>query len=376
MIYIITFLLSLLFIYLSIKTYHKNKIVSKIFEIFGILLPCLLAALRDYSIGTDVEVYVEPLFKVSLQFDSFFSFYAYAVNAVKDFLYLLTTFACSHISNNIGFLFFVLELLVILPIYIALKKRFNKSNCVLLGMLLFYLFFYNQSFNMARQSISISFIILGLSFLDENKSKSFLFCFLIACLFHNTAIVFFAIFLLYKIISSKKINKKIKFLIEITIVIIAISGIFFLPQYIKFAENIGLVNLIKYDTYINKYLRENIDISFIHSTIYLFVCLVLLKYNKRIKENEKNASYYLFTSILSFIFLQFGSIISYAERIGYYVFYPILITIVPYIIFNKNSKLLKDDFYVLCITILIFFTYWIVWICLLNYNGTFPYVFR
>lgn len=375
MIYILTFIVSLICIKISMMTSEKNKIFSKIFEIIGILIPCLLAALRDYTIGTDVEIYVHPLFIAAGRSTSFTNYYI-SMTGVTDFLYLLVTYICSRISQDIGVLFFILELLVILPIYIALKKRFKNSNCVILGLLLLFLFFYNQSYNMVRQSIAISFITLGLLHLDHNENKRFFLCLIIAQLFHNTALIFILVFILYKFISSKKINPKIKLLIEIIIIIAGVTSIFILPKIIDIVGKIGFINIIKSEVYLTKYIRTNVDVSFIHTAIYLFVIIIVFMYKKRIKNYELNATYYLFASAISIVVLQLGAVVSYAERIGYYVFYPILITIVPYIIYKEKERITKKDFYILVFVVSVFALYWFVWIYLLNYNATVPYIFR
>ena len=378
MIYIVAFLSSLLFLKLSFLTDKKNKELSKLLQIMGILIPCLLASLRDYTIGTDVNVYVQPLFEASKGHSSFITFYQ-AITNVKDILYLLVTYVCSHISNDIGLLFFVNELLVITPIYIALKKRFkSNSSCVLIGMSLFYLFFYNQSYNLARQSIAISFIILGLAYLDENKIKKFLVSFLVACLFHNTAKIFVFIFILYKILSSNKINKRLKLVLELVILSGCCALIFFLPQAINVLQKLNILSKNEVNVYISNFQKDSIDINYIHSIIYLFVLFIVLIYKKRIKSNETKYDYYIFSSFLSFIILQVGNTIDFAERIGYYVFYPILITIVPYVIWREDSKrkITKNDFIITSIVIITFIVYWYVEFCVLKHSATYPYILR
>ena len=70
LIYIVTFILSLLMFKLS----NINSKYSKIFSFFGILFPCLVAAFRSLSIGTDVQVYINPLFQTALRSNNYFSY--------------------------------------------------------------------------------------------------------------------------------------------------------------------------------------------------------------------------------------------------------------------------------------------------------------
>lgn len=372
MIYIVTFLLSLLFIKLSIVTKKKNKIISIILEIIAILLPCLLAALRDYSIGTDIRIYANNLFENSKKFSDFWLYYK-SNYVVVDFLYLLVTFICGKLSSDIGLLFFVLEALVIIPIYIALKNRFGSSNSLILGMFLFFMFFYNQSYNLIRQGVSISFIILGLSFLEKQEKKPFWICLAIAYLFHSSALIFIIFYLLYLFINTKKINHKVKFIFEVMIVVGGIMAIPLLPKIVNIVGDLGIIRPEKELLYI-KNVRLNYRFNYYYTLTYIFVFLVILIMNKRFKEKESNSTYYLFSAILSIILLQFDSVISNAGRIGYYMFYPLVITILPYIIYKE--KMTKNLLILLLVVICFFAAYWFMTIVVANFNETYPYIFR
>lgn len=372
MIYIITFLLSLLCIKFSMSIREKNKMISRIFEIIGILLPCILAALRDYSIGTDIRVYVNSLFQNAKSFSSFISYYRANI-VVVDFLYLLITYVCSKLCTDIGLLFFVLELLVIVPIYLALKRKFGNSNSLLMGMLLFFLFFYNQSYNMIRQGIAISFVILGLSYLDNDQKKHFFICLLISYMFHSSAIIVFVLYLLYSFVKTNKLNKKVKFIIEVLIVLVCLVAIPFVPKIISLMGDLGIIRPEKEILYMN-HIRSTYKFNYYYTFTYIFVLFIMCLLNKEIRNNEKNSSYYFFSAILSIILLQFDSVVSNIGRIVYYMFYPLVIMIVPYVIYNK--KITKNSLITLTMVIGFFVAYWVLTIVVANFNETYPYIFR
>ena len=71
MIYIVTFFISTIFVYLGDK-YKGNIIFSKVLLIAGVLCVSILAGVRDLSIGTDIKTYGEWLFKGSSSGISFF----------------------------------------------------------------------------------------------------------------------------------------------------------------------------------------------------------------------------------------------------------------------------------------------------------------
>ena len=89
MIYIIIFAVSSLFLWLSEKS--KSRYTRKIFAFIAILLPCILAGMRADTIGTDVKVYVEPIYDAAKQSKNFSSylnqqwFYIWTYKYVHDF---------------------------------------------------------------------------------------------------------------------------------------------------------------------------------------------------------------------------------------------------------------------------------------------------
>lgn len=365
LVYIITFLFSLA----MFKLANTNSKYSKIFSILGVLLPCLVAAFRSLSIGTDVQVYINLLFQTALKSNSFSS-YANLVSNVSDIGYLLLTYLCSRITSNISLLFFFLELLTILPIYIALKRVYGKNNAVIWGMFLFFMFFFNQSLNMARQSIAISFFILAITYLEENKRKKYFLFSLIGYLFHSSCIVSIPIYLLYRYLNSEK--DRTIFKIMVTCILIAL--VFFLPNAFYLAYKFGIVSAGKYYLYVSQYMRESIDISYINIIIYTFVFIYVILNKNNIKNVFTNTKFFQFCAFISIIILQFGSIIKYSDRIGYYLFYPILFLVLPSTLNYKKDKKTKNEFSKRLFIFIVFTIYWLYWIVILKYNATYPYI--
>lgn len=60
---------------------------------------------------------------------------------------------CNRYKAPLGTVLFFIHALILAPIYLGLK-RMKKSYPVYLGMLVFYLLFYNTSLNMMRQWIA------------------------------------------------------------------------------------------------------------------------------------------------------------------------------------------------------------------------------
>ena len=64
MIYIVFFLISCFLIWLSEKS--PSRYIGKLLAFIAILLPCILAGMRADTIGTDVRVYVEPMYNAAV----------------------------------------------------------------------------------------------------------------------------------------------------------------------------------------------------------------------------------------------------------------------------------------------------------------------
>ena len=68
MIYILCFVASTFLFYISKSQYKRTRLCI---DCIAILIPCVLAALRANTVGTDVGVYLEPMFRVANNSTSF-----------------------------------------------------------------------------------------------------------------------------------------------------------------------------------------------------------------------------------------------------------------------------------------------------------------
>ena len=168
MIYIVCFLISCFYFWLSEKS--KNKFAKNGLAIIAILIPCILAGLRADTVGTDVKVYVEPIYhaaKESTGFSDYMGqswFYIWRYKYVHDFEIGFTTlvFVIAKITGSLGMVLFFIHAFIVTPIYIGLR-RMHKTYPISFGMLVFYLMFYNTSLNMMRQWIAMAILLMAFS---------------------------------------------------------------------------------------------------------------------------------------------------------------------------------------------------------------------
>ena len=367
-IYIFMFIISLFFICLGLYN-KKNKILRFIFISIGLLIPCVLAGLRDITLGSDTKGYVIELYNLAKNYDSFIEYFnkCSIVYNINDFLYILVTFFSAKIFNNFNVFLFIIECLVIIPIFIALKYNKKSNINIVFGMYIFFMFFFNVSFNMLRQSIALSFSILGLTLLEKKQKKYLPWLFLaIAVGFHVTALIMIFSYLIYYFLKNKKISFRIKIIIEI---IIALLSIIFVLDYTTLINFLSEVHVYEHGiVYLDKYAK--LDFSFIDTALYFFILMMIVLNRKDIEKNYGNYKFYKFITIESLIILQLGSFIQYAERVSFYLIYPVIFNILPLLVskdykYNKINKLLL---------ISIFAVYWILVFGILGMHDTVPYV--
>ena len=202
MIYIVFFLISCFLIWLSEKS--SSRYIGKLLAFIAILLPCILAGMRADTIGTDLRVYVEPMYNAAKQSTSFSSYMDQRWYVIWRYMYVnkfeigFTTlvYLIEKLGGSLGTVLFFIQALILAPIYLGLK-RMKKSYPVYLGMLVFYLLFYNTSLNMMRQWIAMSILFYGLSYLITNEKKKYFITIVVACLFHTSALMGVVIYFLY-----------------------------------------------------------------------------------------------------------------------------------------------------------------------------------
>ena len=166
MIYILFFLISCLFFWLSEKC--KNRIARNLLAIIAILIPCILAGLRSDTIGTDVKVYVEPMYNAAKESHNLTDYmnqrwfviwrYMYVNKFEIGFSFMI--YFIQKFGGSLSIVLFFIQLLIIAPIYIGLKK-INKPYPICFCMLVFFLLFYNTSLNMMRQWIAMAILFMS-----------------------------------------------------------------------------------------------------------------------------------------------------------------------------------------------------------------------
>lgn len=115
LLYGIMFITSLFFVNKANKSLCKIKFI--ICSFMALLLPCLFAAFRAETVGTDVLHYVKPYYLSALSYDSLTG---YLAQGSAEIGYEIFIYYIAKIFGCFQSILFFIELLVIIPVYMFL----------------------------------------------------------------------------------------------------------------------------------------------------------------------------------------------------------------------------------------------------------------
>lgn len=223
LIYLLVFLISTLLIYIankindSVGTRIRKKILYYVIVTIALLIPSILAGMRDFSIGTDVLVYGNAWFQNALQMVNFQIYSAWATSSSIGYLYAAINFVVSRFTNDPHVLYFYISLLENVFVYWAIRRQKDWLNAPY-AMLVYFLLFYNYNLNILRQGLATVVILWGFKYVREQKLIKYILTVWVACGFHNTAYFGIVIYLVYWI-ATNKISKNLKYLLIVGFVL-------------------------------------------------------------------------------------------------------------------------------------------------------------
>jgi len=344
-------------------------------DAIGIFSLCLIAGMRASSVGTDTATYLQPSITLAISAHDFASFWhstwihlGYVVKSISqyEFGYVLVIWICSKAFHTIGAVQFVIELLMIVPLYYVLRK--NRNCSLWLGMLTWELLFYNSSFNMIRQSIACSFLVLSYYFWGIDKRKSVIWL-VVATLFHLSGLVGIGIFIIYYFINSYKGGyisaKKHKFIRLIIVICAGIGILVFTEGIALILQMIGLGGYIPYISFRSSTILWN-------QILYKLPGLIILLFSyKNVEKYDTDSMFYIAMVAYSIIMSQFFGTTGagfYGGRISQFfaefnvIIYPTMVNR------GKYRKVLT------ILLILYLIIYWYVYYVISGIDSTLPYV--
>lgn len=163
----------------------------------SICVVCFIAGCRDITVGTDTQFYPLIMFNDAKSY-SIIAYYPRVISMfgeAQPYGFTFITWIISRLVSNFGQYLFMLELIAILPVYIGLCKFNPNSTWVGMSCYLFMLFPF--SLNGIKQCIAASFVFLAMAFYLDDSKRTAVILYIVACLMHQTAVLFIALVPLY-----------------------------------------------------------------------------------------------------------------------------------------------------------------------------------
>lgn len=298
------------------KGYKKLGIFNLIVSLFSL---CFLAGVRDLTVGTDIYYYFYQIFYDFTHTE--IGILAEFANTGVDIGFILLIYI-GKIFNNVNISMFIVEFAVLAPIYIFAYRNRKKYSITFI-ILIYCLTMYVRSFNLMRQSIAISLLILSMDYFKDRNIKKSLICFILAVLMHKTAIIGLII---YVIIYIRNTKGEIKLKNIIMIYIIFILSILILEPFLVLTGS-------KYIRYLNSSIENNTFsiLRLLKKMIWIFIAGISYYISRRQKNEEiKNELFVAFNIFVIDFLIALIAIKAPGLRKSYILFYNICIYINMY----------------------------------------------
>lgn len=366
--------------------YGKRWAIFRKAVIFSaVLVPSLLAGFRANSVGYDVSGYIIHNMRTAAT-SSIHSFAdcCKALDMAPEYLYMFLVYICSRFTSDEGLLLFFIQLFTIGPTALA-AIQLRKEISIPLAMATYLFCFYNNTLNMMRQSVACAFILLGISYMFNNNMKfnaKAVVSFVVACLFHKSAIWGLLCILVLCKVSTMKLKRRAYFAIYALIILVPILAT---PAF-ELLNSMGLMSerFISYaDIFLYKTGRQDwfIESSFSIGYIAMQLCWIgkiavpcyYLRHYKYFDDPKITSirSAAICGTLIYLIILNTMNTI-YGNRLSAF-FDFFLVLLIPYAVQGKGKNK-KIKTVMLYLTVIVF---WILCTMMLEWSGgTHIYKFR
>lgn len=311
---------------LKILISQKNKFIShdKGLLITFVLFLILLVGTRKYDIGTDTSNYFNYYFiPITTEVVSYLQVFT---RLKTDFLFeVLASLIFWHRSFTIFLLSVAIVMNVSLYIFVRKFTDFGKkgSSLILFLTLASSFSFLSIETNIIRNGLSLCFILLGLYYVLEKKPKKFIIYFIIAYLFHRTAVIPIILFLVISYFNKIEI----KYYIAFYVLAILLSLVGFGFHVIPFLSELGGEDFARLSFSGDTSYRIGFRYDFVlYNTFFLVLFLKFTNWNSR---DLFLIKYYILASSAFF----FNFYIPFSDRFGIYSW-----IIIPLLLFNTINE--------------------------------------
>lgn len=179
----------------DVLTLKTNK--KKIFLVISCIQLILLAGIRGYTIGADLDNYlgaIEYYRKFPIQ-SVLFAKLVYPFD--YEIGYFIFVKLCAFLRMNKTAFLFIIAIIIYVPVFKFIKK---KSSMPFLSIFAYFaLGTFSYSLGLFRQMIAISIIISGIKYIEERKLSKYILVVILAMMFHTTAFIMLPFYWIQKI---------------------------------------------------------------------------------------------------------------------------------------------------------------------------------
>ncbi|MCI1788350.1 MAG: EpsG family protein [Actinomyces sp.] len=185
--YLLTFAVAAFLFWLSERTRGPLRVIL---VLAALVLPALLAGFRDKQVGTDVMVYGYNSYTGAL--DSDLPGYLEGNASYHPLGFNVFSWAMSRLGGTLWFYLTSIQLFTSSFVYLALRKL--RGVGLWAGMLAYYVLLFPISLNTMKQMMAVAVVLWAFTFCLERRLLPFLAAVVFATLFHQTAVVFVAVY--------------------------------------------------------------------------------------------------------------------------------------------------------------------------------------
>lgn len=324
----------------------------------------MLAAGRTEEIGTDVNNYVVPIWNLTHTVDSSLLSTIFAIGYIEPG-YIVINWLVAQFSDDIFWLLLIIQLVILIPIYIGAFKLKKKLSPLWI-LFLYYCVIYNETLNLVRQSIALSFCFLALSFLFDNKDKFFIIISVFAFFFHNSAILMFLIYLLYLFCIKGYVSKYR--ILTYGIIGFGIFCVFSFSILINIFVQYGLLK-VKYLAFAGGTFDGHLSkVAFFFKIFSMLLVWWLTSKTRKI--NSLLKKFFKFVAFYDVLFCLMGATVVYISRISLYT--QLVMFIILALLINGKQGVAK----ITSLKILLFLSglfYWYFAFVVSGVSETYPY---
>lgn len=336
LIFSVFLLVEVFFTYSAFKYKRSNKLIYIILSVIAILFASIFACVRAENVGTDVKTYAKPLFEIARSSKTINSFVdnisGYIKNGYSSEIgYLIMVYVSTHLFCSLKGVLFFTALFQIVPVYLVAARNSDKIPAQIV-MLIYYCVFYLMGFNIMKQCIAASFILLMyFQYQDKHYCKAVI-CFLVASSFHSSAI-FGVLFSVVGAIFSKLKKRSFRNLLTISIVVILSVIMINWVYIVSLGVDIGIFDS-RMAMYISKFtgtdigeqkymfvLDQVIYSEFVFKILFFIIPFLFIRRDKKQFDGVSDIFAICFSSICFYVLFFFLFHSGYGYRITVYAEY-------------------------------------------------------